>query len=173
MRIAMFGLAILAMTLPFPLAAGSRTAAADDPDDPLAGLAWLAGCWESRDERRIMQEHWLPPLGGTMIGVSRTVAGSRTVAHEFLQIRLKEGQVVYVARPSDQAETAFAAIEITPTGAVFENLGHDFPQRIIYRLAPDGSLLARIEGERGGELRGVDFPLRRAVCPGQPEPWTE
>jgi len=50
-------------------------------------------------------------------------------------------------------------------GLIFENAAHDFPQRIIYRLNDDGSLLARIEGKRGGELKGVDFPMRRAPCP--------
>jgi hypothetical protein len=33
------------------------------------------------------------------------------------------------------------------------------------RTPPD-ELLARIEGERDGELRGIDFPLRRVACPG-------
>jgi hypothetical protein len=32
---------------------------------------------------------------------------------------------------------------------VFENLGHDFPQRVIYRKGADGKLTARIEDAAG------------------------
>jgi hypothetical protein len=51
---------------------------------------------------------------------------------------------------------------------VFENLEHDFPQRIIYRRNQDGSLTARIEGDRGGRIVGMDFhfqPKAEITCP--------
>ena len=32
-------------------------------------------------------EQWMTPAGGTLLGISRTVAKGRTVAHEFMQIR--------------------------------------------------------------------------------------
>jgi hypothetical protein len=44
---------------------------------------------------------------------------------------------------------------------VFENLSHDFPQRVIYRRNADSSITARIEGTVNGEARGRDFPYRR------------
>ena len=47
---------------------------------------------------------------------------------------------------------------------VFENPQHDFPQRIIYRLEKDGSLLARIEGVNQGREKGINFPMKRAKC---------
>jgi hypothetical protein len=72
--------------------------------------------------------------------------------------------VVLLAHPSAQAGTRFTATELGPTAAVFENAGPDFPQRVVYRLLPDGRLAARIEGQRHGELRAVDFPLRRGSC---------
>ncbi len=45
---------------------------------------------------------------------------------------------------------------------VFENPQHDFPQRILYRKNPDGTLHARAEGERNGKLSGQDFHFRPA-----------
>jgi hypothetical protein len=56
----------------------------------------------------------------------------------------------------------------TEDSATFENLEHDFPQRILYRLFPDGRLLVRIEGNRGGVPSGVDFPMRRVPCDVRP-----
>jgi len=44
---------------------------------------------------------------------------------------------------------------------VFENLRHDFPQRIIYRRVSEDSLIARIEGMINGAKRSIDFPYRK------------
>ena len=36
---------------------------------------------------------------------------------------------------------------------------------IFYRRQPDGSLLARIEGEEKGRVRAFEYSMRRASCP--------
>jgi len=46
---------------------------------------------------------------------------------------------------------------------VFENPQHDFPQRISYKLNPDGTLLAAIDGTKAGKIRRVEFPYKRDV----------
>jgi hypothetical protein len=127
-------------------------------------LSWLAGCWEGIQGERRIDEQWMKPAGGTMLGMSRAVAGDKTRDFEYTQILEREGQLVMVARPSGQPEASFSSIEITDSKVVFENKSHDFPQRIIYRRNPDGSLAARIEGEQGGTLRGIDYPMRRTKC---------
>lgn len=132
---------------------------------PLIGqLAWLAGCWESARGERQIEEQWMKPRGGTMLGMSRTVTGDRTSEFEHMQIREQDGRLVYTARPSGQQEASFRSISVAGSEVVFENPAHDFPQRIIYRRLADGSLQARIEGERAGRLQGVDFPMRPAAC---------
>jgi hypothetical protein len=140
--------------------------ATDKKDVSVATLSWLAGCWESaRGERRV-EEQWMMPGGGTMLGMSRTIVGERTTEFEFMQIREERERLVFTARPSGQEEASFRSIELTASKVVFENAAHDFPQRIIYRLEPDGSLVARIEGQQGGRPRGVDFPMQRRPCAG-------
>lgn len=147
----------------FAVAAGA-TELADGPI-PSEGLIWLAGCWQSVGGEPGSGEQWTPPAGDTLLGVSRTVRGGRTVAYEFLRIRrLDDGRLAYVALPSGQRETTFPLLRATERSLVFENLEHDFPQRVIYSLDDDGVLHARIEGLRRGELRSVDFPLRRIDC---------
>lgn len=157
--------------LPATLACVVWTTSSPAADAPsIADLAWLAGCWEGGPGAPGMEEQWMAPRGRTMLGMNRTARGDTLRAHEYLMIREEEGRLVYVASPSGQVTTPFASIEVSPTRIVFENAAHDFPQRIIYERRPDGSLLVRIEGEREGRLRGVDFPLRRAPCPGGAEP---
>ena len=99
-----------------------------------------------------------------MLGMSRTLKGGRAAQFEFMQIRESALGVVLIAQPSGQAGTRFAAVEISASAAVFERRSADFPQRVVYRLQSDGRLAARIEGLRNGELRSVDFPLRRGAC---------
>ncbi|MEK7728202.1 MAG: DUF6265 family protein [candidate division KSB1 bacterium] len=128
-------------------------------------LAWLAGCWERSGNGREGVEQWMKPAGQTMLGMSRTVANGKLREFEFLQLRTKEdGSIHYVALPSGQQETWFKLVKSGKHEAVFENLEHDFPQRIIYRLEKDGSLLARIEGMSKGQLQGIDFPMKRGKC---------
>jgi Domain of unknown function (DUF6265) len=150
------------------LALASSTPASAQ-ESPLEQLAWLSGCWASESGEAGSGEHWLPLAGGTMLGIGRTVRNGKTVEHEFLQIRLNaEGKVVYIALPSRQKEATFVASSIGERAVTFENPQHDFPQRIIYRALPENRLAARIEGMRGGNLRGIDFPMKRVQCEAPP-----
>ena len=130
-------------------------------------LGWMAGCWELNVPQRKMTiaEHWMKPSGGTLIGMSRTVRGEKTTGFEFIRIVTTDAGIDYVAKPSsNKEETAFKLVKSSATEVVFENLAHDFPQRIIYRSqAPDG-LFARIEGTQNGKLSGMDIPMKRAKC---------
>lgn len=131
----------------------------------VASLAWLSGCWSPEKGEAGSGEHWLPPAGGTMLGVSRTVKNGKTVEFEFMQLRLNDaGKLVFIALPSGQKETTFVASAIDKDAVTFENPQHDFPQKVIYRLQSDGHLVARIEGTRNGKVRGVDFPMKRVAC---------
>jgi hypothetical protein len=128
-------------------------------------LSWLAGCWEANVRGREVNEQWMKPGGGIMLGMARTVSQGKAAEFEFTQIREdKDGAIYYVARPSGQAEASFKLVKLQNKEAVFENLQHDFPQRIIYRLQPDGSLFARVEATEKGQTRGIDYPYKRAKC---------
>jgi hypothetical protein len=140
-------------------------ASAQTPKSSINDLAWLAGCWEGTIRGRQVNEQWMKPGGGIMLGMARTVSQGKAAEFEFTQIREdKDGAIYYVAKPSGQAEASFKLVKLQNKEAVFENLQHDFPQRIIYRLQPDGSLFARVEATDKGQLRGIDYPYKRAKC---------
>ena len=126
-------------------------------------LVWLSGCWAQPRPNGLVEEQWMAPRGGSMLGMSRTVIGGTTTEYEFLRIAVVDGALAYVARPSGQAEAAFPLKSIADGVVVFENLSHDFPQRIIYRRSDDASVTARIEGTVKGEARGRDFPYKRCA----------
>jgi hypothetical protein len=135
-----------------------------EPDAPpsfeIQGLAWMAGDWQADRGQATVDEHWTRPAGGTMLGTSRTVAGRRTVEFEFLRIEQRADGIFYVAQPGGRPPTDFRLVRLEKQRVVFENLQHDFPQRIIYERRADGSLLARIEGDVGGKLKAVEFLYR-------------
>ncbi|MCA1584794.1 MAG: DUF6265 family protein [Acidobacteria bacterium] len=133
--------------------------------DGIERLAWLGGCWSGGAGGRQVDEQWMKPAGGTMLGMSRTVARGRTIESEFLQVRQDADGISYIAKPSNQPEAAFRLVSADAAHARFENPAHDFPQRIIYTLNPDGSLRARIEGSVNGQERAVDYQMKRSICP--------
>lgn len=140
--------------------------AADAQDSGVDRLQWLAGCWESRADSLIIEEHWLAPAAGMLLGVSRTRRGESLVGYEFTRIYSRGDSLVFAAGPSGQDPAEFVAPAVIDREVVFENPEHDFPQRVRYRAIGTDSLVARIEGLRAGEPRGVDFRYGRVACPG-------
>ncbi|MBX9928800.1 MAG: hypothetical protein K2X99_07795, partial [Gemmatimonadaceae bacterium] len=130
----------------------------------LAPVAWLAGCHELRRGARVTHEQWMAPLGGMMMGMSRTVVRDTTREFETLRIEARGADVFYVALPSGQAETRFKATTLSDSLVAFEDPAHDFPQRISYRAVGADSVIARIEGTSNGQRRAIDFPFRRVTC---------
>ena len=107
----------------------------------------------------------MAPAGGSMLGMSRTVADGKTREFEFMRIAQEEsGGVFFIAHPSGQKEARFKLIKADGREVIFENSTHDFPQRVIYRLGDGGSLLGRIEGVSNGTAKSAEFPMKRVPC---------
>jgi Domain of unknown function (DUF6265) len=126
----------------------------------IGDLAWLAGAWvgtRGAEGATSIEERWSPPLGGTMLAVSRTVSRGKMVAFEFLRIVEREGGLVYIAQPGGAPPTEFVLTELDGTRAVFENPRHDYPKRIVYELSAEGDLSATIGFTKGGTPRRFDF----------------
>lgn len=155
----------LALGLLLALSASSLAAQSAAPKFDLNAAAWLGGCWEMRRGPSVTQEVWMAPSGGAMLGMSRSVVRDTVREWEHLLLGPSPSGLAYTAKPARQAETSFAATVISDTLLVFENPAHDFPQRILYRRRGADSVIARIEGPRGGQVRGFDLPFARVTCP--------
>jgi hypothetical protein len=161
LRLLVVGTTVLAGTAPplHPALGQGQT------PDAVQRLTWLAGCWRGGGGATIVEEQWMQPRAGVMLGMSRTTRQDSVVEFEQLRIYTREGRAIYAASPSGQASAEFEARTTTDSAVTFENPAHDFPQRIIYRRRGTESLVARIEGTRGGRVKGVEFPYRRTSCP--------
>ncbi|MFZ6657924.1 DUF6265 family protein [Undibacterium sp. TJN19] len=127
-------------------------------------LQWLSGCWQASGAEPGSEEHWLAPAGGSMLGMGRTVRKSKTVDWEFMRIQESNDSLVFTAKPSSKPEASFTLLSLENQKVVFENPRPEFPQRVIYQLNADGSLLGRIEGTVKEQLKGIDFPMQRVAC---------
>jgi hypothetical protein len=114
----------------------------------IADLSWLSGSWTGTAGASTIEEHWTAPGGGSMLAVARTIREGRLRAFEFLRIAEANGTLLYLAMPNGRSPaTPFTLTKIDPTGATFENPAHDFPKKIRYTLASDGTLEAEISGD--------------------------
>ncbi len=151
-------LAILVLAL---LIVSVRPSAAFPEKDPLSQLAWLAGDWSGDDGGVWNEERWTEPAGGMMLAVHRDLAGGRATAFEFLRIQATPDGIVYFASPGGSPATPFTMVETGDRSIVFENKTLEFPSRILYWIARDGTLDARIEGSPGGKPKSKEWTWKR------------
>jgi hypothetical protein len=128
-------------------------------------LSWLAGKWRLEKAGKVIDEQWMSPAAGVMLGMSRTLLRGKVSEHEFMQIREGPGGTLYfIAQPSGQKEAAFQLKSLGPNSIMFENSQLDFPQQIFYTLQPDGTLLAALQGPGGadGKDRVIEYVYQRS-----------
>jgi hypothetical protein len=154
----------LILSISFLLVCG-LTAFAQDGKPSIEALGWLAGCWVNADKGPDVTEHWLKPAGGMMMGMGRTVKDGKVTTYEFTRIYQEaNGDIFFAAKLPKQEEVAFKLRWAWDGVFKFENLEHDFPQRVIYTQGKDGQLTGRIEGKKDGKEIGFDFPMKRTGC---------
>jgi hypothetical protein len=128
---------------------------------------WMAGTWCANANTQRIEEVWLAPAGGLMLGMSRSVAANQKGPQfEFLRVELRDGVPTYLAQPQGAPPVAFKLTQSTDSSARFENPQHDFPQRIEYRRTGH-ALRAEIAGPRQGKERVIAFDYQ--LCPPEPK----
>src|SRR6267154_1605160 len=91
-------------------------------------LGFMTGCWAFSGGGQHTEEYWTKPSGGTMLGISRVVAGGKTVFSEYAQIREQDGVLTYIVQLKLAAPiTAFKLTKLTANEAVFANPEHAYP----------------------------------------------
>lgn len=125
---------------------------------------WMAGRWCGGSGGTSIEEVWLPPAGGYLIGMSRTVAAQRPREEfEFLRVAMRDGVPTYLAQPQGGPVVAFKQTQAGEQSVRFENPAHDFPTRVEYRRTT-GGLHAEIAGPgKDGRERVIGFDYTRCA----------
>lgn len=137
--------------------AGATPGKADQPAAPPAFPGWLSGGWLSQSpEGKWTEEWWTPAKAGVMLGAGRSGTGDKLEWWEQTRIKVADGKLRFCALPKGQAGACFAATKVEANEIVFENPGHDFPNKVAYRR--EGSdLLAEISGTSSTNLQRWRF----------------
>src|SRR6266851_8302787 len=95
------------MTLRFAVFALSLVTVgrAGDAAGLASALRWMNGCWAGQAGPVFVEESWNKPVGGQMMGISRTIKGGKVVFSEFMRIDEKAGEVTYTPRIGTKAPT--------------------------------------------------------------------
>lgn len=140
------------------LTAAALAAAAADIDR----LAFMAGSWDVARNGGHVREVWMAPVDGAMAGATLTTRPGKAAMVEFAKITAEPAGLTYTAVVAGQPPTPFLLKSLADGEAVFENLAHDFPQRVIYRRC-GADLCARIEGTVGGAMKTHDWRYVRVA----------
>jgi hypothetical protein len=143
---------------------GHRPASASAPVPPLSAISFMTGCWTGASSNgATIEERYSETADNMMIGMTRYVRGGRVVDFEFTTVSRTDSSFVMTPHPKGVKSDPFPLKEVADGRAVWENLKHDFPQRIIYRSGADGSLIARIEGKTSRGDSHEEWMMRRCA----------
>jgi Domain of unknown function (DUF6265) len=126
----------------------------------------MAGCWRQSQAGQVIDEVWLGPAGGSLLGVNRSLEADTLRSWESMMIRAGVNGLVLEAGPSDRPAAAFMATSASDSSIQFENLTHDYPQVVSYIKRGRDSMLATITGTVHDRQRTINYAYARAACPG-------
>jgi hypothetical protein len=69
------------------------------PPATIDQMAWLKGCWVQTRPNGVVEEQWMAPSGGAMLGMGRTVRDGKLREYEFTRIVEIDGSLTYMASP--------------------------------------------------------------------------
>jgi hypothetical protein len=128
------------------------------------GFDWLVGTWENQTKDGTLTEAWEKMNDSTFKGQSYFVSGTDTSFSESISLVQRNGELLYIPSVKDQNDgmgISFRLITMNEKDLIFENAGHNYPQRISYHHVSNDSMTAKISGNKGGELKSELFPMKR------------
>ena len=127
-------------------------------------LKFMAGCWQGRlDPETVVEEIWTNPTENLLTSTTRYIRKNRATSFEMSRILATDSAVTFSASTEGRAFDTYTMTQLVREFVQFENPKKAFPQKISYRLASDGSLIPRNEGE--GET-AVELRFKKVKCPG-------
>lgn len=126
---------------------------------------WLIGTWRTSEDGFTTEERWVRGPDGSLLGSGRVDEGACMGFAETLSISHDGQRFAYVAWPARQEPVVFlAADDLDASRLVFENPGHDFPQRFVYTRSSPTTLEVQATGTGAdGAPRADAWTLERAL----------
>ncbi len=130
----------------------------------LEKAGWLLGNWGNTSAEGVLSESWEKTNDSVYKGESYFVVKNDTVFSESIQLEETNGKLVYVVTVPDQNDAKPVRFEMTSinnNSFVFENLQHDYPNKIVYTKITNDSLVAKIFGTQKGKPATETFAMAK------------
>lgn len=125
---------------------------------------WLIGSWQNVSENEISAEIWEKKNDSVFIAKSFVLVNKDTVFSESIRIEQRGNSLFYIPTVKEQNQghaVEFVLVSSNEDQLVFENLKHDFPQKISYTKITHDSIVAEISGIEEGKQKSILFPFTR------------
>ncbi len=133
-------------------------------NDKIKSAQWLIGKWENKSVDGNLEETWKKVNDSTFQATSYFIKGEDTLHFETITLQQKGENLTYNAtvkgQNNDKAVAFLLNTEIEKQ-LVFENLKHDYPQKISYTQITKDSLVAKIAGKIDGKSTSEQFPMKK------------
>lgn len=151
-----------------PLVVGGVTTPASAQDFDFDKLKFMAGCWAAPfgEKNSTVEEIWTSPSDNLMLATTRYLTKNTATSFEFTRIEKSDSGIAYIAATEGGTPSYYTLTQLSDEIAIWENRTQNFPQRIMYRLASDGSLIARNDKIDEYDPRNVEVRLDAVDCPG-------
>lgn len=124
----------------------------------------LEGTWRMEAKNGALYEAWQKINDSTLQGRTYKIAKADTIVFERVDLVLRDDKIAYIPVVKDQNNQQPVTFTLVSAGSgkyVFENLLHDFPQRVVYELPVNNQLHAWIEGNTAQGFKKVDYNYTR------------
>jgi hypothetical protein len=127
-------------------------------------LKSIQGLWVTKRANGDIYEQWARADSSRFVGKSYRVVKSDTLVLETMSLYYQQEEIVFApvaAGQNDEKQVFFKLKSIEGAAFTFENLAHDFPQRIVYNIKSENILHAYIEGQMEAKKKRIDYPYTR------------
>lgn len=126
---------------------------------------FLLGKWVLETKKGFIYEEWEKVSDTLYIGKSYVKNDEEITPLESIELVKIDNNYFYIPTVINQNEgkpIKFKLVSSENETFTFENLEHDFPQRIIYKKSDGKTLYARIEGHNGDFSKGSEFKYKKS-----------
>lgn len=123
---------------------------------------WILGNWESKSDEGTLTESWSKVNDSTFQATSYFIKEKDTIHFETISLQQKGEVLTYSATVKGQNNdkaVLFTQSNKAPKQLSFENLKHDYPQKISYTQKNASNLLVEISGIQQGKASSEQFMM--------------
>ncbi len=127
---------------------------------------WMTGCWQAKSARdgATINETWLSPRGGSMLGIGQTFLDNKTLGWEAMRVYDEAGVVKLWLRPGLRNELTLTLEAAGDAFNAFSVKEGDATTKLRYERKSATEMLATFRLEQGENRRGADFLFAKVEC---------